>query len=438
MRIAIYTMGCKVNQCDADTLVSALIAINHEAFHTRDFDCKADVFVVNTCTVTHVSDKKSRQMLRRAKKNNPHALISMCGCMAKNSNAPMGVGSTPKGVDIIPKSIAPVPEGVDFVFDARAPQDFFAKLAELSNAISDAKPQISPNATNTVIFKTRTFIKIQDGCDRFCSYCIVPYVRGELKSRPISEIVAEAQSTDSAEVVLTGIQVAAYGQNTDDKLPNLIKAVAQSSVKRLRLSSIDPWAINDAFLQTIAETPALCPHFHLSLQSGCDATLSRMNRRYTTENYAQAVLALRKINPAVALTTDIIVGFPGETDEDFQQSLNFAKAMQFSQIHVFEYSPRKGTPAAEMPNQVHPETKHTRGKILREVAAVLQQNYLQSQVCRTVQVLFETPQSGLSENYCKTEVSNAGNFTNTIQNVQIISYTENSLKGKVTYGNTKN
>jgi len=411
MKIAVHTLGCKVNQCDADSLIAGLAARGHAAFAYRGFD--ADVIVINTCTVTHAADKKSRQLLRRAKRENPCAFVAMCGCGTKDENP-----------------------NADFVFDAREPEDFFAKIDSLASAFETDNFATRINAPKGL--KTRAFIKIQDGCDRFCSYCIVPYVRGTPTSRPMQEIIAEAERLIAAgalEIVLTGIQSASY-EDANGTFPDLIKKVASLGVNRLRLSSIDPTAADEKFLQAVAESHALCGHFHLSLQSGCDTTLKKMNRRYTSDEYKKAVLALRQIRPDAALTTDVIVGFPGESDSDFLQSLMFVRQMEFAQIHVFEFSPRKGTPAADFPGQVHPKIKAERGKAMRTAAEELQRKFLQKQVGTTLSVLFETANEGHAKNYCSVQAKNA--TPNTIENVKILSCSEQTLKGEIIYGNAKN
>jgi len=413
MTIAVHTLGCKVNQCDADTLISMIKKLGHNAFSTREFNQSADIYVINTCTVTHVSDKKSRQMLRRARKQNPNALVAMCGCMAKNS---------------------PKIEGVDFVFDARIPDDFLLRIKEIS---TDREKNI---ICDDGLGKTRSFIKIQDGCDRFCSYCIVPYVRGGIISREPAEILSKAKElieSGALEIVLTGIQVASYGYDTGKtSLSSIIKEIAAlDGLKRLRLSSIDPWAVSEDFLDAVAESPTLCSHFHLSLQSGCDATLEKMNRRYATAEYAKAACCLRKIRPETALTTDVIVGFPGESDSDFEKCLSFVRKMEFAKVHVFEFSPREGTPAAEFSGQVPHKIKSERGKVMRELAAELQNNFLQNQIGKTLDVLFEKrlkPQAdfvGNSENYCSVKVNSESNLINTIKKVNITACEGEILTG---------
>jgi threonylcarbamoyladenosine tRNA methylthiotransferase MtaB len=351
-------------------------------------------------------------MLRRAKKNNPNALVAMCGCLAKNS---------------------PQIEGVDFVFDARKPDDFFAE-------INSRHCEIDSQALQIVRGKTRSFIKIQDGCDRFCSYCIVPHVRGEVSSRPMQEILSEAQSHIEAgalEIVLTGIQVAAYGQDIGGtSLAEIIKKTAAlNGLRRLRLSSIDPWAVNENFLSAVA-SPVVCGHFHLSLQSGCDATLAKMNRRYSTAEYAKAADALRKIKPDAAITTDIIVGFPYESESHFEECLAFVLKMQFAKIHVFEFSAREGTPAANFPEQISQAKKIFRGKKMRELSNELQKNFLQKQIGKEFSVLFEKEEQknifiGNSENYCSVLTESKNALTNTIHKVQIAACEGKTLIGKL-------
>jgi len=456
LKVAAHTLGCKVNQCDTEALLSGLKGMDCVI---GEFNQPADIYIINTCTVTHVSDKKSRQMIRRARKKNPAAFVTVCGCMPKN------------------KPLTPDALGVDFIFDARRPVDFYVKVREFANASNphgfiasfESEPgRVSDSPDNCRPARTRAFVKIQDGCDRFCSYCIVPHVRGTPASRPMAEILSEVQSlvrNGAPEIVLTGIQVATYGDDTsvarareiagqvcDDEavcddanwlslrresLTSLIKEVSKlDGLRRLRLSSIDSWAVNDDFLDTVTKSATLCSHFHLSLQSGCDTTLKAMNRRYTSAEYAQAAQALRDLRPDTALTTDIIVGFPGESDSDFQKSLDFVREMKFARIHVFEYSPRIGTPAADFPGQISPAIKSARGKTMRDLATELQNNFLKTQIGKTLLVLFETQPKpnhylGHSENYCPVEVMSNTNLHRTIQKVKITENTSEVLKGEV-------
>jgi len=332
--------------------------------------------------------------------------------------------------------------GADFIFDARKPDDLLAKLNEMPLVPHVPTQHAGFNTSTATAGRTRAFIKIQDGCNRYCSYCIVPYVRGPVVSRPLEEIQDEASTHikhGAQEIVLTGIQVAAYGYDTGNNitLPALINHLSSTGIKRLRLSSIDPWAVDDAFMAAVSNSPTLCAHFHLSLQSGSNKTLTNMNRRYITTDYATAANKLRSLKPNMALTTDIIVGFPGETEEDFKESLSFASEMQFSKIHVFEYSPRTGTSAANMPNQVPSHTKSARSEKMRALSSSLEQSFLSSQVGKQMPVLFESKSNespdiwqGHTENYCQVKVKGT-NLSNTIQQVKITDITNNSLMGSL-------
>ncbi|MCL2604199.1 MAG: tRNA (N(6)-L-threonylcarbamoyladenosine(37)-C(2))-methylthiotransferase MtaB [Defluviitaleaceae bacterium] len=437
---SLHTLGCKVNQCDADALAAVLRENGY--IHAPDRISPptpqggrrppTDIYVINTCTVTKTVDKKSLQAIRRARRANPDAFIAVCGCMAKNDGA---VGLRKSGF-------------VDCVFDTRRPQDLLAALGERfgnrrikANIGADNKAEIDldgihRNYDRGNSARTRAFLKVQDGCDRFCAYCIVPYVRGGLKSEPPKEILRQITALTgqgAKEIVLTGIQLSSYGKDTGDvSLPELIRAIAahEPELKRLRLSSLDPWAINGDFLQAVAATPVLCDHFHLSLQSGCDATLARMNRGYTAADYAKTVDALRKVRPQAAITTDMIVGFPGESGADFAESVSFAKTMGFARIHVFPYSPREGTKAARMSGQVSPAEKDIRGKRMLAAAEELKERFLAAQVGAAREVLFETPRQGHTRNYCMVRIP-VPTRPNTLANVHITGHDRDGLKGEL-------
>ncbi|MCL2203577.1 MAG: tRNA (N(6)-L-threonylcarbamoyladenosine(37)-C(2))-methylthiotransferase MtaB [Defluviitaleaceae bacterium] len=403
---AVRTLGCKVNQCDADALCARLgeagyVPVAFGPSHT------ADIYIVNTCTVTKTVDRKSLQMIRRARRMNPKAFVAVCGCGARLSGEMQTLGE------------------VDFVFDARKPEDLLGALGAW-NALPSGTASPQPG-------KTRAFLKVQDGCDRFCAYCIVPYARGGVVSTPTEEILGKAAALvrgGTKEIVLTGIQLAAYGKDTQETLPGLIRRVAGiPSLGRLRLSSLDPWAVNADFLQAVGETQALCDHFHLSLQSGCDATLMRMNRRYTTLDYARAVEGLRAIRPNAAITTDIIVGFPGETDADHAQSLAFARETRFARIHVFPYSLREGTAAAKMPHPVPAPLKKARNAQMLALAAQSKAQFLAAQVGRPAEILYETPHQGHTRNYCLVRTPQAAPV-NTLATVHITGQDNHMLKGE--------
>jgi len=421
LKIAIHTLGCKVNRCDSEDLAAELIKIGYEIV---DFKSIADVYIINTCTVTMTSDKKSRNMITRAKRRNKQAFVAVCGCMT---------GST----KISGSEIA----GADYLFDARKPVEFLYKLVEISTAPYVA--EIGNTAPTNPLSRTRVNLKIQDGCDRFCAYCIVPYVRGTPTSYPLNNVLHEAHThilNGVKEIVLTGIQVASYGTDLspDVNLPVLIQELSNiSGAIRIRLSSIDPWAIDDAFLNAITQSKNFCDHFHLSLQSGSDKILHAMNRRYTTNEYTNAIHALRKVRPNAAFTTDIIVGFPGETDEDFMHTCDFIRQIQFMDIHVFEYSPRPSTKAYDMPEQVDAKVKSERSKILRNLASDMKYAFFSTQLSKPAQILVEDERqqedhyilTGHTGNYCPIQILSTRSHHNEIIEVIPHSINDDYLRG---------
>jgi threonylcarbamoyladenosine tRNA methylthiotransferase MtaB len=410
MTFTLYTLGCKVNQCDGENLTLALQKAGYTEINKKS--AQADIYIINTCTVTHTADKKAMQQLRRARAANPQGFVAVCGCMAR-----MVDGTAPK----IP--------GADLVFDTRQPSVLLDALAAWG-ASKHTPPQPAPESPPHR--RTRAFLKVQDGCESFCAYCIVPYVRGKLTSLPIDEVISQANrlvQSGHKEIVLTGIQLAAYGK--DLTTGNCAQLVAQmGTVKglcRLRLSSLEPNIIDDEFVAALLRTPAVCDHFHLSLQSGCDKTLARMNRGYTTSQYAAAAQKLRTTFPQCAITTDIITGFPAEDDKDHEQSLEFVGQMAFARIHVFPYSRRDGTAAAAFEHQLPPEVKKAR---MRQMLRLdVQDKFFAKQKKQTHEVLFETPFSGHTRNYCPVRVDKAQNV-NTIKNVYIIGYEAECLIGE--------
>jgi len=408
---ALHTLGCKVNRCDGEALATALEKAGYKRLNQNAE--LIDIYIINTCTVTHVVDKKSMQHIRRSRRLNPVAFIAVCGCMAQ-------------------KDIAF--EGVDFVFDARKPRDLLAALAARFHG--DGVASISGG--NAPLLKTRGFLKVQDGCDRYCAYCIVPYVRGSLASLPVDEVLTQGEGLireGAKEIVLTGIQLSSYGKDkggNTDGLASLIRNVGSlAGLQRLRLSSLDPWVVDDDFVQAITETPVVCGHFHLSLQSGCDATLARMNRRYTTDAYAQAANRLWEITPGAALTTDVIVGFPGETDADFETSMQFVQKMKFARVHVFPYSKREGTAAVAFPNQVSPTIIKARTHKMLSLASDLHRQFLQVQIGQNAEVLLETPTKGHTRNYCLVQLPNPEKV-NEIYTIKITGFNEKGLLGAIT------
>ena len=351
-KVAFCTLGCKVNQYETNAMIEQFIKRGYEIV---EFEDKADIYIINTCTVTNMADRKSRQMLRRVKEINENALLVACGCYAQVAKEEIekipeidliyGTNEKNKIADYIEEYEKEFRKGTDF------------RLGNVPNGkVTDVMYQKEFLDFGTTLYteKTRAVIKVQDGCDRFCSYCIIPYARGHVRSRRPESVIEEITKITSEgikEVVITGIHVASYGKDFKEKigLIDLLEEINKiEGIKRIRLGSIKPTLITEEFLNRLTKLEKICDHFHLSLQSGCDETLKRMNRRYTTEEFKQCTELLKKAYPNVALTTDIIVGFPGETDEEFKKTYEFLKDIDFYKMHIFKYSPRKGTKAAVM------------------------------------------------------------------------------------------
>ena len=426
MRIAIYTLGCKVNQYETQAMEQELTARGHELV---DFEQPADAYIINTCSVTAISDKKSRQMIRRARKLNPDAIVAACGCYVQTH--------TDEVLEL----------GIDLVGGTGQRMEFLRQLltaAEkktrvlVDDALHRHEFEILPAGGQ--MSRTRAMLKVEDGCRNFCTYCIIPFARGPVRSLPISEAVAQTGQLAAEgyqEVVITGIEISSWGQDLDGEksLMDLLEAVsAAAGEMRLRLGSLEPRTITEDFCRRAAKLTNLCPHFHLSLQSGCDETLHRMNRRYDTERFYKSVTLLREFFPGVAITTDLITGFPGETEEEFQKTLDFIRRCEFAQIHVFPYSVRPGTRAAAM-EQLPKSVKEERAARAGEVAAQLHEQYLQSCVGQVYPVLFEQPGregefTGHAPNYM--EVTAPGeDLHNCLRPVRIIGVKGTILKGEI-------
>ncbi len=376
--VALGTLGCKVNQYETEA-ISELFA--SAGYQVVDFDDFADVYVINTCTVTSMSDRKSRQMIRRAKRRNPDAYIAVCGCYAQT--APDEIYNTDAvnlvlGTNLRHKIVELTEQGVEGIY-----------VNDISKDHTLEKLSISKHSG-----KTRAYVKVQEGCNQFCTYCIIPYARGPVRSRPLKEVVEESKrlaESGYTELVYVGIHIASYGLDTKEgDLADLIVAVNEiPDIKRIRLSSIEPMTLDHTFCEKIKDCDKLCPHFHLSLQSGSDTTLARMNRKYTTREYKDIVDGLRRLFPDCSITTDIMVGFPAETDEEFEQTLQFAKDISFQDAHIFKYSQRAGTPADKMSCQISPEIKDIRSKKLTEICRKSRDEFLEKYIGRQVEVLFE-------------------------------------------------
>ena len=388
MKIAIYTLGCKVNQYETQAMEQELLRRGHTL---ADFDGPADAYIVNTCTVTAVSDKKCRNIIRRARKNAPAAVVAVCGCYAQT--APDAV--TALGVDMVSGSAGRM-EFLDRLESLLQSRD--GPVVEVDKALSRRDFERLP--AGGTAGRTRAMLKVEDGCVNFCAYCIIPYARGPVRSLPLDEAAEQARRLAAEgyrEVVLTGIEISSWGQDlkTGQTLVDLIEAVCAAAPElRVRLGSLEPRTVTEDFCRRCAALPNLCCHFHLSLQSGCDATLARMNRKYDAARYHTSVTLLRKYFPDPGITADLIAGFPGETEEEFAQTLAFIEKCSFSAMHIFPYSRRPGTPADTMPDQVPKGEKEERARRAIALAAQMERRWLEHRTGRTLPVLFEEEKDG--------------------------------------------
>ena len=390
---------------------------------------EADICVVNTCSVTNISDRKSRQMIRKVKEKSPQAIIIVTGCY----------------VQVAKEDIEKMPE-VDIIIGNNEKKDIVKYVEEYIGQKNDKKVQVEDTFNpkefadfGTVAYteKTRAAIKVQDGCDRFCSYCIIPYARGRVRSRKPESVLKEIEAVAKngiKEVIITGIHIASYGKDFKDeyKLIDLLEEINKiDGIERIRLGSIEPTLITDEFVERLSKLNKICHHFHLSLQSGCDETLQRMNRKYSIEEFKQVVKRLRNTYSDVILTTDIIVGFPGETEEEFSKTYEFLKQIKFYKMHVFPYSIRKGTKAAEMPNQIDGTEKERRSKLLIDMSNKNELEYNKKYINENVEVLVEEDSKGHTQNYILVKIEGAQNLENQIIKVKITGANEEFLLGKL-------
>ena len=388
--VAFITLGCKVNQTETDAMAGLF---RHQGYEVVEPDERADVYVVNTCSVTHLGERKSRQMVRRATRLNPQAVVAVTGCFAQVSPAD---AAAIEGVSVV-IGTSDRHRIVDFVEAARQERRPVFAVGDIMN-----EREFEDIPLQGTSDRTRAFLKIQDGCDNYCTYCIIPYARGHLRSRPLASIARETRNLAAAgfrEIVLTGINLGAYGR--EDGRHNLADAVrtvlAETRIARVRLSSTESLEISAELIDIMAEEPRMCPHLHLPLQSGEDSILAAMHRPYTTEDYARLLDRLRSRAPELAVTTDIIAGFPGETPELFAKTLNFAEAMQFAKIHVFPYSRRSGTPAAAFLQQVGDAEKKRRAAELIALSDRSGERVRRRFIGRVMPVLIEKVEQGLAE-----------------------------------------
>lgn len=445
--VATYTLGCKVNQYETNAVEEIF---TQNGYTLTDFDDKADIYIINTCTVTSMSDRKSRQVIRRAKKNNKDAVVVVMGCYAQND----------------PDAIIKI-EDVNLVVGTKDKNKIFEEVQKITNhdkvvKVTSIMEEVEfENLSVTSYTKnTRAFVKIQDGCDRYCSYCIIPYTRGRIRSRNISDIVKEVQSLSDngyKEVVLTGIHIASYGKDlkrsktefipiinsqkedlvqADASLIDVIEEVSKiKNLYRIRIGSVEPIIISEDFLERISKIDKFCPHFHLSLQSGCDYTLKRMNRRYTTDEYKEAVQKIRQYFDTPAITTDIIAGFPGETDEEFEKTYSYLSDINLYEMHIFPFSRRSGTKAYDMKNQIDNDVKHKRSEKLIALANRNKEEFEKGLIGKTFDVLFEQREEqyyqGYTKNYVKIYVKTQKDLSGKLLDVRINSFENDKLIGEL-------
>ena len=414
-KVALHNLGCKVNAYETEAMQEML---ENHGYEIVPFKEGADIYIINTCTVTNMADRKSRQMLHRAKKLNPDAIVVATGCyvQAQEEN-----GNIDECIDIIIGNNKK--KDLIEILENHTPKS----VIDINHTKEYEEMHLSKTAEHT-----RAYIKVQDGCNQFCTYCIIPYARGRVRSRAKEDVIREV--TDLAnngyqEVVLTGIHLSSYGVDLEgEDLLSLILAVHEvEGIQRIRLGSLEPRIITEEFAKTISELPKMCPHFHLSLQSGCDETLRRMNRRYTSEEYYEKCQLLRKYFDNPALTTDVIVGFPGETEEEFEKSKAFVDKVNFYETHIFKYSKRQGTKAAVMEGQVPEQIKTVRSNIMLEMDEKKRTEYEKAFVGREVEVLFEEKTTkndacywvGHTKEYVKIALQTEENLQNQLTNVRI-------------------
>ena len=427
-KAALHNLGCKVNAYETEAMQELL---EQNGYEIVPFAEGADVYVINTCTVTNIADRKSRQMLHRARKMNPDAVIVAAGCYVQTK------GAVADGcIDIIignnrKKELIPILEGYFQERDSKSygnqgEREVRTALLDMKELCGYEELTLSKQAEHT-----RANVKVQDGCNQFCSYCIIPYARGRVRSRKLADVVDEMRrlaANGYQEAVLTGIHLSSYGADTGESLLSLIKAVHQvDGILRIRLGSLEPGIITEEFAQELAALSKVCPHFHLSLQSGCDVTLKRMNRRYTAKEYEEKCRILRRFFKNPAITTDVIVGFPGETEEEFAESMAFVERIGFYETHIFKYSKRQGTRAAVMEGQVPEQVKAERSSKLIAMGKQKKREYEEKLIGRTVEVLIEEEaildvevwQTGHTREYVKVRQKSEENLTNHLINIEI-------------------
>ena len=425
MKFAFYTLGCKTNQYETQAMERLLTDMGHEI---GTFDETCDGYVINTCSVTAVADKKNRAIIRRTRRDNPEAVIAVCGCYTQHAAEAV----KELGADVLGGS----GNRQEFVTNLVAAVEERSKKEAVDNALRRRAFEILP--AGGLEERTRAMLKVQDGCVNFCSYCIIPYTRGPVRSAPLDVILEQAKELAERgykEIVVTGIEIASWGVDLPGKPPmtDMVADICAAVPEiRIRLGSLEPRVVTKEFCEEMVKYPNLCPQFHLSMQSGCDTVLARMKRKYDTARYYESVSLLNTYFPSCAVTTDMIVAFPGETEEEFQQSLAFIEKCGFADMHIFPYSRRPGTPADKMPGQHNNATKEARSKAAIAVAAKMSENYRQALVGSTQAVLFEEAEKGYftghAPNYVKVYVESE-NLHNEVKNVQITGLYQDGVLG---------
>ncbi len=414
MKAALHNLGCKVNAYETEAMQQILEEAGYEIVPFSEY---ADVYVINTCSVTNMADRKSRQMLHRAKKQNPDAIVVGAGCYVQTKEAQ-----------------ALVDESIDIVIGNNKKHELVPMLREYEAShrktacvadINHEKQAYEELSLSRTAEHTRAFIKVQDGCNQFCTYCIIPFARGRVRSRELPDVLQEIRTLAKSgyrEVVLTGIHLSSYGVDNGETLLHLIEAVHElEGIERIRLGSLEPRIVTDAFAKRLSELPKICPHFHLSLQSGCDTVLSRMNRRYDTAEYEAGCALLRRYFEHPAITTDVIVGFPGETDEEFETTERYLERIHFYEMHIFQYSRREGTKAAAMPDQVPETVKKERSEKLLALGHKMSEQFRRYYLGRQVTALLEEEffhdgkryYTGYTKEYVKVAVETKKDLSNT-------------------------
>lgn len=418
-KVAFYTLGCKVNQYETNMMTNLFKEAGYDIVEYTD---NADVYVINTCTVTNMSERKSRQILRRAKEINPNSILCVVGCY----------------VQVAKEELENLPE-IDILLGTNDRKNIVKYVEEYQNTRLEAVEDIMKKQEylewggTAYSAHERAEIKIQDGCDRFCTYCIIPYARGPVRSRKIEDIyneILKLAKNGVKEIVITGIHISSYGKDFKDGttlIDVLEKVNSIDGIERIRLGSLEPLIITEEFVERLKKLDKICNHFHLSLQSGCDATLARMNRRYSAEDFKRIVNILRNNIKDVALTTDVIVGFPGETDEEFNQTVKFLSDVNFSKMHIFKYSPRRGTKAIDFPNQVDGNIKTQRSDILIQMSYKNEKEFAEKYIGKEIEALFENEEMGHTTNYISVIDETKSQQAGTIKSVVPKLYKNGSL-----------